>query len=393
MALAGLTHVAASSWELGWVGKPKKTSLSCLGPRCWLSAEAPSFSTRWPFFPHGFISSRASSSRWIGWTSLQSDDWVPRGSIPSRQAPMIASCLLMSKSAIADWPKQVAFASPKSMCRELYKDVNTEGCGSLPWMWQFTTPPKAGLSFCLESSPPGFQIRSKSHSQPLYMYWERKGLAGCLLFQQFFTWWLSRSLLPASCTWSLSKAERTVYISLASFSCADLTTLVFSINQILSASSIFRFFWPIDAMISSFLGLIWIHSFDVSFHYFHEIWWRKAGFVCSSNTILNHKNKQKKFKVYSFCEKGKKVVRFLSLRVCTHTTGMLKRRGGSTRGQLCFLPVLRSWRCCHSSLFFLRNPGWCVNADSCDSSTCWVKDWALRSWLFRWSSSDSSFCS
>lgn len=94
---------------------------------CWLSAEAPSFSTRWPLSPSVFLSSRTSFSRRIGWTSLQNGGKSPRESIPSRQAPIIASCLLISH-----WWRQVTLPSPKSMYRELHKDVTTEMDGSLP---------------------------------------------------------------------------------------------------------------------------------------------------------------------------------------------------------------------------------------------------------------------
>lgn len=52
-----------------------------------------------------------------------------------------------------------------------------------------------------------------------------------------------------------------------------------------------------------------------------------------------------------------------------------KIRGGWNTWPFCLLPVLRCWR--YFSFFFLRNQGWCVNADCCDSRPCWDQDWEL----------------
>ena len=47
---------------------------------------------------------------------------------------------------------------------------------------------------------------------------------------------LHYGLLPAPCTWRLPRAvEKDSFISVANFCCADLTTLLFSINLILPA--------------------------------------------------------------------------------------------------------------------------------------------------------------
>lgn len=51
--------------------------------------------------------------------------------------------------------------------------------------------------------------------------------------------------------------------------------------------------------------------------------------VCISNTILNHQNKQKMFKIYSYCKKEKESSESpLTMDVYSHSRNVKKRSGG-----------------------------------------------------------------
>lgn len=130
-----------------------------------------------------------------------------QGSILSRQAPVIAVGLLMSHR-----PKQVTLPSPKPMCRELHKDVNTKRRGSWTPMCQFIVPPKVDLSFCLGGNPPEAKATA-NHS--VYTGRERS----CWLFVYSTALCLLLALLltpPTPYARSLPKVllERTAYIFL-----------------------------------------------------------------------------------------------------------------------------------------------------------------------------------
>lgn len=109
-----------------------------------------------------------------------------------------------------------------------------------------------GQSFILSGRQSTRLPYQEQKPQPIILYTlGEKGAAGCLFIQQFFTRCLHHGLPPIPYTGSLPKVllERTAYVSLANFFCADLTTLVFSTNWILSAFclleslQIFLFYW------------------------------------------------------------------------------------------------------------------------------------------------------
>lgn len=147
-------------------------------------------------------------------------------------------------------------SSPNPVCRESHKDLTTErGCSLTP-MCQFTIPPKVDLSCCLEGSPPGFCVRSKSHSQSCCTHRERKRLLPVysIVLCLMSTPWPA----PCSLNWESpqdSVGENSLHL-LSQFLHADLTTLVFSINWILSA------FCLLESLQISLFS--WSHDFSFS---------------------------------------------------------------------------------------------------------------------------------
>lgn len=145
----------------------------------------------------------------------------------------------------------------------------------------------------------------------------------------------------------------TAYIFSASFFCADLTTLVFSINWILSAFclleslQIFLFYWSHNFSFS------WAHmnvSFLCVFLLFQWNLMKGSVRMCFKRHFEPHE-KAKEFKVHSFSKKKRRGVGFLSLEVGTHTAGTWQRSGGWTRWQFCCLLFLKScWRSSSSGI-------------------------------------------
>lgn len=90
----------------------------------------------------------------------------------------------------------------------------------------------------------------------------------------------------------------------------------------------------------------------------------------------------KMFQVYSYCKKGQKGSEGpLTMGVHSHDRNA-EASGGQNRRQFFSLPGLRGWRCCHFSLFSLRNLGRCVNDDRFNPAPAEPRA-RLRSWLSR----------